>query len=331
MASSSLLRLNSQTFKSLNTSSSSSYKPKPRFSDLHYPKSISHHSRLIHKSTITRFFVPLCSSLPSSSSPPMSKEEAIFQAKTCLSSCLIKPLNNPKLASPKLKKLKQPRFRLEIPILDEDSPPSLSNLAFSLFSGMPISRRGSKPKLLFLWPNSSFVDAAVKSDDTHHVSISQITDSTNRALRSADVAVFMSPERSDLENVKTASEAFLTKPVVMINPRWVIEEEKRFGDESKGFISSFEVVYAFTGLEVRGVFSKRKGVIFKCGERWNVLVEEEEEEGNGSLRVVSQFKRRPTMEEVELVLYNIMAMNSPITKSVKFLSDFVSYITGKKK
>jgi len=162
--------------------------------------------------------------------------------------------------------------------------------------------------------------------------MSPVSDSLKTALRSADVAIFMAPEKSQLEDVKTASEAFSTKPVVMINPRWLFEEEKSFGD---GFIGSFEVIYAFTGLEVRGVFSKRKGVIFKCvrdgvvsGERWNVLVEEEE--GNGTLKVVSQFNSRPSIEEVELVLYNLMAMNSPITKSAKFLSDLVSNITGKK-
>lgn len=162
-----------------------------------------------------------------------------------------------------------------------------------------------------------------------------VSDSLNKALRSADVAVFMAPEKSQLEDVKTASEAFSSKPVVMINPRWLFEEEKSFGDEFNGFIGSFEVIYAFTGLEVRGVLSKRKGVIFKCvrdgvvsGERWNVLVEEEE--GNGTLKVVSQFKTRPSMDEVELVLYNLMAMNSLITKSAKFLKDLVSNITGKK-
>ena len=49
-------------------------------------------------------------------------------------------------------------------------------------------------------------------------------------------------------------------------------------------------------------------------EKLNVLTEEEEEEGDGALKVVSQFKARPSMEEVELVLYNLMAMNSLITK-----------------
>ncbi|CAN6925256.1 unnamed protein product [Brassica oleracea] len=339
MASSTLFKFHSQTFKAPNPSLPSSNHPKSRTSNLHFPNSTSHHSRHLNKesTTRTRFLTPLCSSLPPPSSPLASKEEAILQAKTCLSSCLVKPLNNPKLASPKLKKLKQPRFRLEIPILDDDSPSSLSQLAFSIFGDMPISRRGSNAvvKLLFLWPDPSFVEPAVKafrSDNTNHIAMSPVSEPLNKALKSADVAVFMAPERSQLEDVRVSTEGFATKPVVMINPRWLTEEEKSFGDD---FVGSFDVIYAFTGLEVRGILSKRKGVIFKCvrdgvvsGERWNVLVEEEE--GDGALKVVSQFKARPSMEEVELVLYNLMAMNSPITKSAKFLKDLVSNITGKK-
>uniref|UniRef100_A0A1J3K0H7 DUF1995 domain-containing protein n=1 Tax=Noccaea caerulescens TaxID=107243 RepID=A0A1J3K0H7_NOCCA len=342
MASSTLFKLHSQTFNALNPSLPFSYPHESRIFHLHFSRSLSRHSRqLNHKSTTTtttRFVAPLCLSLPSSSSsPPVSKEEAILQARTCLSSCLAKPLNNPKLASPKLKKLKQPRFRLEIPILDDDSPSSLSQLAFSIFHDMPISRRGSNVNLLFLWPDPSFIESAVnafRSDNTNHVAMSPVSDSVKSVLRSADVAVFMAPERSQLEDVRTATQGFSTKPVVIINPRWLFEEEKSFDEESNGFVGSFEVIYAFTGLEVRGVLSKRKGVIFKCvrdgflsGERWNVLVEEEEE---GTLKVVSQFKSRPSMDEVELVLYNLMAMNSPITKSAKFLKDLVSNITGKK-
>ena len=86
------------------------------------------------------------------------------------------------------------------------------------------------------------------------------------------------------------------------------------------------------GLEVRGVLRNWKGVIFKCvrdgvvsGERWEDLVEEE-----GKLKVVSKFKARPSITEVETVLYNVMAMNSPITKSAKFLKNLVSNVTGKK-
>ncbi|KAG2293187.1 hypothetical protein Bca52824_039856 [Brassica carinata] len=169
----------------------------------------------------TRFLVLLCSSLSSSSSPPISKEEAILQAETCLSSGLAKPLNNPKLASPKLKKLKQPRFRLEIPILDNDSPSSLSQLAFPSLATCP--PRDEAPT------SSSFSSSG-------QTLLSWNLQSKLSALRSADVAVFMAPERSQLKDVRISTEGFAMKPVVMINPRWLFEEDK------SDFIGSFDVI-----------------------------------------------------------------------------------------
>lgn len=118
----------------------------------------------------------------------------------------------------------------------------------------------------------------------------------------------------------------------MFNPKWGFEEEAEFGELS-GFVGSFEVIFSFMGLEVKGLLSKRNGVVFKCvrngvvsGEKWAVLVEEEQ----GELKLVSAFKTRPSISEVEYVLYNLMAMNSPVTKSVKFFRDLVSNVTGKK-
>ncbi|XP_031404299.1 uncharacterized protein LOC116213477 [Punica granatum] len=278
---------------------------------------------------------PIHSSL-SSSNPPASKEEAILQAKTCLSTTLEKPLNNPKLTG-KLKKLKQPRFQVEIPVID-DSPDSLSGLAAEVFRDLPIKRKGSPVKVLLLWPNREAAENASKSISSSkivisHVDISSILDDGDpRMLGSGDVAVFLAPESSQIVVIKTITEALYPKPVVLFNPRWVFEEEESFG-EMGGFVGSFEVIYSFMGLEVKGILSKRKGVVFKCvrdgvlsGERWAVLVEEE----GGELKVISRFKSRPSIGEVESVLYNLMAINSPITKSAKLLRDLVSNVTGKK-
>jgi hypothetical protein len=270
----------------------------------------------------------------SSSTPPTSKEEAVLQAKTCLSSTLEKPLNNPKLVG-KLKKLKQPRFRVEIPVID-DSPASLSQLASDVFQDLPIKRKGSPVKVLFLWPNFTSREAAMEAwSSTHieHMDISSVvTNGDTRILNSAEVAIFLAPETSQLTVIKAVTDSLYPKPVVIFNPKWTFEEESDFG-ELGGFVGSFEVIYSFMGLEVRGVLSRRKGVIFKCvrdgvvsGERWAVLVEEE----GGGLKVISRFKTRPSIAEVENVLYNLMAVNSPITKSAKFLRDFVSNMTGKK-
>ncbi|KAF4394596.1 hypothetical protein F8388_020421 [Cannabis sativa] len=285
-----------------------------------------------HKNSSPWIKVPIRSSLPSSS-PPTSKESAILQAKTCLSSTLEKPLNNTKLTN-KLKRVKQPRFRVEIPVID-DSPESLSRLSFEVFGEIPFKRKGSPVNILIIWPNDSYKEAALRVFESYpscpvdHVDFSSLT---TGGLSSADVAVFLAPEVKDLGNVKSVSDDFYPRPVVVFNPRWAFEEESEFGELSS-FVGSFEVVYSFMGLEVKGILSKRRGVIFKCvrdgvvsGEKWSVLVEEED----GELRVISKFKARPSIGEVENVLYNLMAVNSPVTKSVKFLKDLVSNVTGKK-
>lgn len=284
-----------------------------------------------HKQPWTRF-----SSSSSTPTPPTSKEAAIFQAKTCLSTTLEKPLNNTKLTS-KLKRLKQPRFRLEIPVID-DSPDSLSQLAFDIFRELPIKRKGSPVNVLIIWPNAAHKEAATKVFESspncpvEHADIASFYYNDIRSLSSTDVAVFLAVETSQLEAVKSVSDGLYPRPVVMFNPRWGFDDESEFGEMS-GFVGSFEVIYSFMGLEVKGVLSKRKGVIFKCvrdgvvsGEKWFVLVEEE----GGELKVISTFKVRPSIAEVENVLYNLMAMNSPVTKSVQFFTNLVSNVTGKK-
>ncbi|KAK9155892.1 hypothetical protein Sjap_003372 [Stephania japonica] len=272
----------------------------------------------------------------SQQTPPTTKEEAINQAKTCLSTTLEKPLNNPRLAG-KLKKTKQLRLRVEIPVIG-DTPESLSQLALQVFDEMPIRRKGTKTiKTLLLWPNSSLTEMGINvfansSYPFEHMDLSSVsTGFDSRLFGSVDVVVFVAPEGGLLESMKVVCDAMYPSPVVMFNPKWTFEEESEFGEMGR-FVGSFEVVYAFMGLEVRGVLSKKRGVVFKCvrdgvvsGERWEVMVEEEE-----NFKVVSRFAKRPSIGEVENVLYNVMAVNSPFTKSAKFLRDLVSNVTGKK-
>ncbi|CAL1384535.1 unnamed protein product [Linum trigynum] len=354
MGYSSLLKLHSQIFNPTQLSPPPLLYRHPVLSQS-LPFTLTHRNNDLHHLSITHSVLPkkrskLCclqvhSSLPSSSNPPASREEAILQAQTCLSKTLEKPLNNPKLVG-RIKKLKQPRFQVEIPVVD-DSPASLSQLALEIFKDLPIKRKGSPVKTLILWPNPALRDAAIEafqlyaspssSANVEHVDMSSY-DNIRRSISGADVAVFLSPESSQLVDVKRVADGMYPNPVVILNPRWGLEEEGGerdgdFGEELSGFVGSFEVIYSFMGLEVQGVLSKRKGVIFKCvrdgivsGEKWSVLVEEE----GGEMKVISQFKARPSIGEVEIVLYNLMAINSPITKSAKFLKDLVSNVTGRK-
>ncbi|EMS67435.1 hypothetical protein TRIUR3_09097 [Triticum urartu] len=126
------------------------------------------------------------------------------------------------------------------------------------------------------------------------------------------------------------------RPAVLFNPGWSYEvEEEGFGGVAKGFVGSFNVVYSFMGLEVKGLLSKKKGVLLRCveggrfgGESWVLMMEDEEKEPE--LKVVSRMKRRPTVGEVENMMYNLMAANSPVTKSARFLRELVSNVTGRK-
>ncbi|KAL1562926.1 hypothetical protein AAHA92_05446 [Salvia divinorum] len=334
------LQIHVQNFKNSTLNYNYNYLQTTSSSSLSFTKHLSQHHLLIsythektpqHESRIS----PKCSL--SSPKPPATKEEAILQAKTSLSSTLEKPLNNPKIAG-KMKKIKQPRLRVEIPVVD-DSPASLSELALQVFAEMPIRRKGPQIKILILWPSYGLMQAATEAFASRSsnitvqsIDMSSVLDKDVRTLNSADVAVFFAPEAAQLAIMKTVSDSLSPRPVVIFNPRWSFDEEADF-EEMSGFLGSFEVVYSFMGLEVRGILSNRKGVIFKCvrdgvlsGERWNILVEEEEVE----MRVVSSFKSRPSIAQVESVLYNLMAINSPVTKSAKFLKDLISNVTGKK-
>ncbi|XP_078437108.1 plant/protein (DUF1995) [Wolffia australiana] len=251
------------------------------------------------------------SSSSSTLSPPSSREEAVSQAKSCLSSTLQKPLNNlAPLPSKRLKRQKQTRLRVEIPLADDDSPDSLSKLASDVFSELPIKKKGAKPVV--------------------HV-VSDFSTSPNSV--SADVIVFVSLEPAMIGRLRSFCEEVYPKPVVLFNPRWRLEEEEELETEQRGFVASFEVVYSFTGMEVKGLLSTKKAAVFRCvkdgifsGETWAVLVEDEEKTG---LKVVTRFRKRPSMAEVENVLYNVMAANSPVTKSVRFIKELVSNVRGK--
>ncbi|GAB2238007.1 hypothetical protein Droror1_Dr00015909 [Drosera rotundifolia] len=285
-------------------------------------------------------FASLSSSSSSSSpSPPTSRQEAILQAKTSLLSTLKKPLNDPNLIIKSKKQNNQSRYRVEIPVVDE-SPDSITRLAFEVFGDFPVRRKGSQVRILMIWGNPILREKGVEAFGSvvplgggfEHGELGSVMTVYNRFSNWVDLVVFLAPTMSGLGPMKRIVESLDSKAVVLFNPSWRFEEESDFGEKMRGFVRSFEVVYAFLGLEVRGIFSKRNGVVFKCvrdgvliDENWSVFVEED-----GRLKVVSRFKSRPSIAEVESVLYNLIAANSPVTKSVKFFRNLVSNVMGKK-
>ena len=99
-----------------------------------------------------------------------------------------------------------------------------------------------------------------------------------------------------MEQVKAAAAALEPKAVVLFNPVWSFdeeeEEEKFSAGGARGFVGSFDVVYSFTGLEVRGLLSKKRGVLLRCveagrfgGESWVLMVENDD----GATKMCSGF------------------------------------------
>ncbi|KAL6839236.1 hypothetical protein ACP4OV_030908 [Aristida adscensionis] len=276
-------------------------------------------------------------------SPPSSREEAVAQARSCLAAALQKPLNS-SVPLKKLKRQRQVRFRAEIPVVD-DSPASLAGLAFDVFAGGAVSRKGAPAKLLLLWPSAEALAAALREFQDRGDSAAahaQLGSVAPGALAACDAAVFVAPARAQVEELRAAAAELDPKPVVLFNPAWSFDEEAEGGGggggaAARGFVASFEVVYSFTGLEVRGLLSKKRGVLLRCadggrfgGESWVLMVEADAPAKDGEFRVVSRLRRRPTIGEVETMLYNLMAANSPVTKSARFLGDLVSNVTGNK-
>lgn len=272
------------------------------------------------------------------SSPPSSREEAISQAKTCLTATLQKSLKTTfPFSTKKLKKQKQPRYRVEIPVID-DSPNSVVQLAFEVFSDLNINRKDSKPRMLLVWPSPTLEELANQTsfgESPSAITNSKLGSITPDLLESSDLAVVLAPEESQLEEISTVAEELNPKPVILFNPKWAFEDEKDLNRRVVSFVESFHVVYSFTGLEVQGILSSRRGAVMRCvrdgkagGEPWLVMVQEGDRD-RGEMKVVTRFTKRPSIVEVENVLYNLMAANSPLTKSIKSVSDFVRNVTQK--
>ncbi|XP_078171816.1 plant/protein (DUF1995) [Carex rostrata] len=280
------------------------------------------------------------------SSPPSSREEAISQAKTCLAATLQKSLKTTfpfSTKNKKIKKQKQPRYRVEIPVID-DSPNSVVQLAFEVFSDLNINininRKDSKPRMLLVWPSPTLEELANQTssgESPNAITNSKLGSITPDLLESSDLAVVLAPEESQLEEISTVAEELNPKPIILFNPRWAFEDEKDLNRRVVSFVESFHVVYSFTGLEVQGILSSRRGAVMRCvrdgkagGEPWLVMVQEgDRDRDRGEMKVVTRFTKRPSIVEVETVLYNLMAANSPLTKSIKSVSDFVRNVTQK--
>ncbi|KAG0567462.1 hypothetical protein KC19_7G136600 [Ceratodon purpureus] len=257
--------------------------------------------------------------------PPESREEAIEQAAGSVAALLEKVLKRRGPSTVKQRKeQRQVKLRVEIPVLD-DAPSSLASLTLDLVSALLRKSRDS-PDVAVFFSGASPVELA--RDQCANREVLNVSFHSLQSERdvSGDVAVVLvaGARYEDNECLQELARNVTPRPVVVLNPEWSPEDEKdaRWGS----FLASFEAAYAFIPLAIQGLFSKTEGAVLKNvqsgapgGRPWLIFVKED-----GKFTRLSTLKGRPGPAELESALYNAMAANSPVTKSIKFLRGLVS-------
>lgn len=202
----------------------------------------------------------------------------------------------------------------------DDSAPARASLLVDLLAGFAVGKRGI-PVSFAVYCDSILMDGvetaqrAAKDSNIRCYNLGSAPD----LAEDTQVVVLVSPKLSDLTCVGNITKVAALRPVVMLNPEWSEEDEADTGNGE--FLQSFDVVYSYVPLSIKGLFSKTEGAVLKhvrsgapAGTPWSIFVKE----GN-DMKCVSSLKKRPTAGDLENALYNSMAANSPVTKSVKFL------------
>lgn len=287
---------------------------------------------------------PLCrhqlEAAGASEAPPNSREESLLQARSSISSFLEKALKSAGPSTVKQRKpQRQARLRVEMPLLDE-SDAMRASLLVDLFSTLSIGKKGTH-FALSVFCNSGIMEKLKKepcfnpkpslqsSPDLQET----LTPSYAKApsfrcydiadtveLDDTQVIVILAPKLSELTYMLNIAKAGDPRPLLLLNPDWAPEEEEAEASHAS-FLQSFEVVYSYLPLAIQGFFSKTEGAVLKhvksgapAGRPWLVFAKE-----GDTMKCVSSLKKRPTAVDLENALYNAMAANSPVTKSIKFL------------
>lgn len=258
--------------------------------------------------------------------PPESREEAIAQAAGSVSSLLDKMLKRQGPSTVKQRKQQQQtKLRVEIPVLD-DTPSSLVSLTLD-FSSALFSRKRGSPGVAVFFSDASTLDLAreqlANRGGNPNKSFHELS-SEREVSGNVSVVVIAGARCDQTALLQELARNVSPRPIVVLNPEWSPEDET---DPTWGaFLTSFEAAYAFIPLAIQGFLSKTEGAVLKNvrsgapgGRPWLIFVKED-----GKYSRLASLHRRPGPAELESALYNAMAANSPVTKSIKFLRGLVS-------
>lgn len=253
--------------------------------------------------------------------PPSSRQDAVQQAGASLAALLEKSLKRQGALVKQRKDQRQLRLRVEIPVLDE-SPSSLFALSLDLLSAFVSGKKGLVTDIAVCFREASLVELGRK-EHSHPLEVPRLhfleIGEAATVPKECSCLFVVAPSLMNAPAVGAIAAQAGVRPLVVVNPEWPEEEE---GYEAcKALISSFEAAYSFTAICIQGMFQKTEGAILKhvksgapSGRPWLLFVKEGDKH-----KCIASFKRRPEASELQSSLYNFIAANSPITKSVGFL------------
>jgi len=247
---------------------------------------------------------------------PSSKEEAIAQACAALEAQM-RPSKKERRAGRKkgFAGAAAKKLALEIPVLD-DSPGALAELAGDLLDG---ARGGDFTVAVCGGHAEAFSGRLGK----RAVSIEDaVADPPG-----GDVLV-VAPGLADLEDVEELARQSRGAALVLLNAGWDTEHPP---EEHRAFVRSFKVVYSFLPLQVQLVMVTQEGAVLKCAldgspdaAPWRTFVVR-----GGVHEQVGRMTKRPTSEDIELIMVNASAAQSPINQGIKGARGFLDRLTGK--
>jgi len=142
-----------------------------------------------------------------------------------------------------------------------------------------------------------------------------------------DIIILSAPGGEDVGALKEVEELLYkcrgATLVCATNPRW---DDVDPPEEYRGMIRNFTVLYSFVPLSIQGLLGTLDGCVFKYAggtgapeaAAYRVFLTDADQESG--YKQIGQMSRRPGPGDLETVIYNAQAAQSPITKAAKGIS-----------
>lgn len=296
--------------------------------------------RALRLQLVTPFSAPQCRRSARSAphitamngAPPETKQAAMDQVQAALAAQIAKGVKHLGQTAPpegfaarSRKKAKKnaikvaqgfgQRFLVEIPLQDE-SAAEYTELLLGILDGLDCP--------VMLYTSNSACASGVISGGLPHVTVAALEDSVQKPVPGGTrMVLVVNPSDKHLVHVRRVTAAS-SCPSVILNAQW---DPDNVASLQQPFVETFEVLYSHQPLAIQGFFAKSEGAVFKnvasgppSATPWQIY-------WNG--KVIQELKRRPSPEELEVVLYDRAAKDSAMVKAANLFANAKSRLQGK--